>query len=530
MSAIGDYVHLNAENYLKYGIKRKVPSDPTSELRAIHSKLRLQATTVKVNKQQVQKLEDEYNLYHSALGSSKDKDIERIRQSIIASLMEKYGKNLSEEVKQSIQFFFGSGDISTLSSSFDTDVQLKQAASLDSVQYSYADSIIKRIDQAERELNKISSAETKALLQQKIDAVKRRLDEAIAATKKTAGDVPAFKGAILKGFSKSSQLVTSKDAQELIAQLNTTLALLKIPNIANWLGAFEEMIAEYCSLRIAGESNEAIANLFEDLSLSFGKIPTQGGMTVDTDFDLRDLVSTNSKLLQSIQKLEKGKLIKNKGGRFIMNFANVTTSKADAYFTIESQSIGASIKNYNMSIPNFDDIHLVQGSPLIYFLMGMKDNKTATHFLNIFAEHEDNDLQSAFINLKSTAAEGLTYQLLYSALSGRGVGRTGGFADLFILNDHSSKGATAKFYDVGTLINAIVSYNKLESVNIKIDNKNLMSFYLSNPMTYVGKGYSKSTGEAIQRRLTALLHDAHKKKVYVSLNKSIFQDSAIKAL
>ena len=86
--------------------------------------------------------------------------------------------------------------------------------------------------------------------------------------------------------------------------------------------------------------------------------------------------------------------------------------------------------------------------------------------MNIFAEHEDNDLTPAFVKIKQEALDGLTYQLLYSALSGRGVGRTGGFADIFILNDHSDRsGQSAKFFDVGTLINGIISTKNLD-INI----------------------------------------------------------------
>ena len=61
MSAIGDYVHLNAANYLQYGIKRKKQSSPLAEIIAIKEKARIQATTVKVNREALYKLQNEYN-------------------------------------------------------------------------------------------------------------------------------------------------------------------------------------------------------------------------------------------------------------------------------------------------------------------------------------------------------------------------------------------------------------------------------------------------------------------------------------
>ena len=532
MSAVGNYVHLYAKNYLAHGIKQRKGSSPISEILAARAKMRLRATTRKVNKEQVEELERQYNTYKSVLANSTDKNIERIKQSIIDSLMQQYGQNIDQDVLQKINFMFSSGNIGVGGSNANVDVSLQKARQLQASRYSFANSVQRRLEQASQRMNQIDNLEAKNSLISSLNKIEQDLQQIINTQAAQAQEV-GLSGAILKKGSNNNGLnsgfgatvIPEGEAKRLIDDLNSALALAKIPNLSNWLGTFEEAIAQYCALKIAGESDEAIANLFEDLITFHGKIASQGSMQVDMKFER--MVSTNKELLKSLQKLEKGMLITGKDSKIKMNFASSTASKADAYFTISTQSdpIGVSIKNYNMSTPNMN-IGLVRGSPLIYFLLGMGDNRLATHYINILAEHEDSaDTSSQFVTLRYAAAEGLSYALLYSALSGRGTGKTTGFADVFMINDNSKPGHV-KMYDVGTLINAIIVYNQMAAVDIRIDNKDLLDARLANPEVLVAKNYSSSIGEAVQRRLTAVMHDAHRKKVVVTIQGSVFSTIA----
>ena len=112
MSVIGDYVHLKAANYMKYGISRKKEQSPTEQLRAFKDKLQIQATTVKVNNNQIKQLEKNYNIQKTILENSTDTDIQKIREQIITSLINQYGSNLEREVLNEVNYNFAQGSIS----------------------------------------------------------------------------------------------------------------------------------------------------------------------------------------------------------------------------------------------------------------------------------------------------------------------------------------------------------------------------------------------------------------------------------
>lgn len=537
MSVIGDYVHSTAKGYIDHGILRKKKSSPLSELSTARNKMLLKATQVKVNNSKVKQLQDEYNSYKSILANLNTTDMKRIRGLIIESLIKQYSKDIPHHVLDETEFYFESGKIGAPMTGSEDD-KIKRVQQVGQNQWNYQKTIENRILSAERQLSSIKNAATKEILSQQIAKAKADLQQAVAQGGKTAQEAGLKGFTIPKGYFKTDIVIPNDKAAKILQELRESMVLMSIPNLSNWIGAFEEIIARYCALKAEHVANDKIIDIFEQELQTGGKIQTAGSNRVAIDLDQKQLVSLNQNLLKSIKKIEAAAKtsIKVNNDKFAINIASSTESKADAWFSIDSTGtpssmIGASIKNIDMSVPNFD-ITLVSGSPLLYFLMGMGDNKTATHYLNILADHEiDDDRTAEFNLLRKVGIEGLSYHILYSALSGRGSGRTGGFADIFILNDNSKKKNSAKFYDVGTLISGIVKTQSLESVQIKTsEGKMLQNLRLYNEIiSAVNVSSTKyiKTGVLIQRRLTALLLDAHQQKITVALSKNIFRNPAI---
>ena len=521
MSVIGDYVHLKAANYMKYGISRKKEQSPTEQLRAFKDKLQIQATTIKVNNNQIRQLEKNYNIQKTILENSTDTDIQKIREQIITSLINQYGSNLEREVLNEVNYNFAQGSIS-LPTSVGQQEKLKQAKQIEEAKYSFVDTVQKQINIVSNQLKSIKNVETLTMLQSKIDAIQQKLNT-LKQTALTAQDV-GLRGAVLKavGDNRLAEVIPNQEARKLVQELRETIALLSIPNLSNWLGSFEEMIARYVSLKIQGIATDEIIKIFNsELQAGKNKIITAGASKVDVSLSMTDLMSLNQKALKELQKTSQFQhMFNNKYNKLEFKITSTAESKADAYFQIDTLGlIGASIKNYNMSNPNFD-IHIVNGTPLLPFLMGLKNNSMATHYLNILADHKD-AAASGFTTAKTIGAEGLTYGFLYFALSGRGSGRQGGFADIFILNDNSdTTGNSARFFDVGNLIDNIIKLKKLNSV--KINDKNALLYWQDVKLNNAFIENKGKQGVSIQMRLSNLIAASHREKLSLSLSKDIF--------
>ena len=179
----------------------------------------------------------------------------------------------------------------------DEETKLRQAQQIDDANYTFISTVQKQIDRVSQQLNKIQNVETKTQIQAAIDAAQKELGKVIAKGTKTAQEL-GLKGAILRRGniirSSSDRLISNKDAQQIIGDLRMAVAAMTIPNIANWLGTFEEILARYCALKMQHLANNEIINLFQKELLTQGKILTAGSQNVSTSLDISQLVSTNS--------------------------------------------------------------------------------------------------------------------------------------------------------------------------------------------------------------------------------------------
>ena len=521
MSVIGEYVHLKAANYMRYGITRKKEQSPTEQLRAFKNKLRLQATTVIVNQNQIKKLEEDYNMQKTILENSTDEDIQKIREQMITSLINQYGSNLGQDIIREINYNFEKGSVSVGIGA--EQEKLKQAKQIEEANYSFVKTVQAQITNVAKQLKSIQNAETKKTLALKLKAIKNELYN----IKTTEAREQRIFGAALHGNLPTDKVISNAEARKIVQKLRLVVAELSIPNLSNWLGSFEEMIARYASLKIQGMATNEIMKSFEQ-ELKQGKniISTAGASKVGVSLSMGGLIKMNQSSLRELAKTDEFKnMFKNEYGKLELKITSTAESKADAYFQVDALGmVGASIKNYDMSNPNFN-IHIVNKTPLLPFLMGLNNNAMATHYLNILADHKDASV-NGFNAAKSLGAEGLTYGFLYFALSGKGAGRQGGFADIFILNDNSNRtGHSARFFDVGTLINSILKLKKLDSV--KINNTDALAYWQSVKLNNDFIENKGKQGASIQSRLSNLIIATHKEKLTLSLSKDIFNSVMI---
>ena len=77
------------------------------------------------------------------------------------------------------------------------------------------------------------------------------------------------------------------------------------------------------------------------------------------------------------------------------------------------------------------------------------------HFLKVFAAE-----RSISQDFRKSADDAMVLSLLYSSLSGRGLGKTSGFADLFVVEDKAvnlNGLPRVRFYNITTILNDIPS-------------------------------------------------------------------------
>ncbi len=94
-------------------------------------------------------------------------------------------------------------------------------------------------------------------------------------------------------------------------------------------------------------------------------------------------------------------------------------------------------------------ITLTSNSPLLYMIQDL-DGDFVNHFLNIFAEHEDET--PVFRGMRETMMDEIRFVALYKALTGSGAGRT--YANTFVVNDVRT--GEVKVYDMADILWAAV--------------------------------------------------------------------------
>lgn len=498
-SAIGWYVHYNAKNYLKYGTRpQKDGKEQSPEIQqywnGVRKEIKNKIVTQNYNATEIKYIEDKLNAYRSMITLNDSKAMEKVRNHIISLLKKQFANIGSNTVID-----WGRGDIYNLTpSAVNRNIQQLQQTqtnltkNLTGTEVTYLNTVMAQFINAYNYANNAPVSNRQALLQTIQD-----IDKAFTAV--IVAENQFIKSQHLPGIHTSKIAVTKDTAQRAVNELRQAMGLQDTASFAKAKGTFEEYVETAAALAAQGYSADAIiAHLDKVYQKKGGGHHTYGATYTGNMAAISKAVAA---------KLKKNDfIVKDANGEYKYKTQYNSEQKMDVEFIYNihesSKRANLTIKNYNLYSSRA--LGLVASSPLSTFLFNMGDVDVTNHFLNILATHPT--YPSLFKQCKTIAMEALGYYLLWAAMTGQGVGKTSGFADVFVVNNNKSP-TGVKVWDIGMLINKIINghsdYIIISPEKIKLVN------------TFV-KG--DNTGASIQTRLTQLIISAHSQKISVSLN------------
>lgn len=505
MSAIGDYVHYKASNYIKYGTSKK------SAGRGITGSDWLRIRTEMYNKiqkiytdREILELQEQYNGARSLIAANDDKQAQMIRAALV-NLVLKDNKDMRLNFKTGDVELTPQGTVKYLGSKINK-IKSSSKEEVTKDLYSYEDTVIRRFTDAYNSLKEIQNVSNKKAIKAKLNSLMVAFQNIVAKEGKDAQELGVSGLNISKG-----KVISRKRAQEFIHTLRVAMGLDSAKMASNLKGKFDEYTAAAADLKARGLAFKTISEWEDEIQRAFDK--NGGGKRVKSILSASNM-SLNKKAVEEELQKHKNFVIKNKNGKYQFQLSE-SQQKMDASFSWEggpAEGYRLSLKNYNLSSSH--PISLVTKSPLSMFLFNIGKTDYVNHFLNIFAAHEN--ATSQFRSMRAIAEEAFAYHLLYAAMSGKNLGRDSGSADVFVVNDTSSA-TGVKMYDIGTLVQNVIDKGQIFS-GVDIDPA-LSSIYLKNEWEKNGK----HIGENVQRRITKLLLDTHAKKMSVALRPSVLK-------
>lgn len=510
MSKIGEYVHYSSTNYMRYGTTRKDSSGAVSVglWNKIRKNMTAKATKIKYNITDIKEIEHEYNTFRQAVTTNDPTKYKAVRDKIVELMIKKFN-----DVTEDTEFDFATGDLRNPPSQSAVDSAIKRIGEVKktakNTKVKYGSRAMKSIEDAYKMLATIPSEAKRKEIKASIDAAKTKFLEAIKISNEE------IRKNNLTGIHHISEktLIYADDYKAFTNAINTIFGFNSSNKLSSAKGTFEEYIGAATALakeaavgKSIDEIEKYIINNLEDrISKGGGNVTV--GITGGEDM---------AKISQNAAKELKHSsfTVQDEQGVYSYKTTYQSEQKMDVSFTYDTKNnkmAALTIKNYNLYSGH--PISLVTGSPLSTFLFNLGDINLTNHFLNIFTTHPQ--IESSFNRCRKIAEESLAYSLLWSAMSGKGVGKTEGFADIFVVKNNKSKDNTVKMWDIGSLINSIIkdkaNLEKNLIINPKLENLWIENEWEGGP----------TPGALLQKRIAKLLLYTHMEKMSVSISPSI---------
>lgn len=510
MSAIGDYVHYNASRYMKYGTSKNEDGQKVSSStwHKITRSIRKKVIRTNYNSREIKEIEEKYNYFRRLVTEGSESEYKEIREKIKEKMLENFSSQLDTD---KTIFSFERGDVYNLDKqAVQKDVQNLQQTptsirkNLSGKQITYLDTVLKRFKIAYQNLQEIRAVDEKK-------RVRQLLDEALIEFRAVAQvENQLLKELKLSGIHTSKDIALASTAKEALNKINIAFGLSESQNLGKVLGTFEEYIGHAIVLAIKGVTLNSLNNWEKEFNTSVsngGSKHTWGSTGADKIIDIdQDILA----------QLKSSFIIKDKNGKYSFNTKYHSEQKMDVSLTYDG--VGGtdpkklSIKNYNLF--STSPIHIVTASPLSTFLFNIGDIDVTNHFLNIFASHKNPS--SSFRECRKIADNAFALQLLWAGLSGKGAGKTSGFADIFVVNNNKSNKNEVKMWDIGALINNIIKKGDLQKD--LITKPEISKIVLDNR-----RATAETNEKAVQKRLAILIVKAHEEKIEASIAKRVLQ-------
>lgn len=310
----------------------------------------------------------------------------------------------------------------------------------------------------------------------------------------------AFNDGKTKNFKNVVPVKNHKENIDLLTNFeNATKNISKIltvnKNLNALKGAHLENIIGIAGLMLGGmQIQEAIDAIGKDLSLNAqNRIYMTGDKQTNAKLNLKNIAFNLQDDNFNIQGEPK------------------SSQKIDISISINNKNYDISAKNYNPNFPQFHGISLVSGSSLLTILA--EDNayiNFTNHYLNLATYHEGGRLP--YHNLRYELNKALSLTVLYFALAGKTADRQEKVPNILIV--HNNSDGTTHGYTFKTLSEKIIqSFYGLNNplITIKPDLNNL--HFQNNFEGGIFNSYNLA-----QKRIAKTLSEVHKTKIKASLN------------
>lgn len=505
MAKIGNYVHLYYRNYLKYSLN--TPESGEEETPNIQKIFEQQTNLIYENSKskkeniKVQELEDLLNFYFNPNKNTKltpeEENIKKYSPYLIDAVRESLGKAANK-------------------------ININQKLAAEAINGRY-DSILKQanydfINYYKRELNERDQVYK--------SSITRLINELLGLREKIASKRSAKAKELLEKLNKLEQewekikqenkgkwiqVKNSKNNKTFFDELNELLGELSLANVTQAGGIIGELgtigITALANIHTGKEVNNIVQYLEEEMSKRIkGQDRSKKGLSLanfDTDYVNLDQVVVGSNYIKD----------KNTGNYFTTRF---TQDKVDIEVEFGGENILGSVKNYNLANTKFEDIHLLSGRSILALVQEYGD--FINHFLNIAAEHEDDEdaehdkfLDQAIFIMKLTILLKALQGAVFAKDRNGQIGNTAA-VDVFIVNDTSV--GKYKVYSINEVLNAIEQNIDL----LKTGDFDEMS-RLSNDPVDLNEGLNMADARV---RISNLLAQLHSMSLQVSIDRQIF--------
>lgn len=553
MSALGDYVHLTAKNYQKYGITKKEPNNNFVNWQNEHQTLQMKIQNDQ--RSDAQELQIMQKLQHIqdtmwALQDTKDNDEAQLIQEIIKN--EFFSKNSFDKYKEIIQSFnFGSGalEISAAGGKLRNGLNSKAMERMakvgetfsrrlksDSTFLKYQDefdmrtlqSIINSIQDAVKilsnELDKNTISAINSALIQAQDAKDKLLKINANVRIKTGeqwmrSNKGKNTGVSLLGNNRTTRFVLKSDYLELMQAFQKLIALVSIPTsqITSMGGFFVESTIE----AIATQGTQLSA---KEATNHLKKAGNNGQSQSDINFKFDIPPEVSKALSQLVVKTEtkKGNQATSnysdfiKDGKFSYNSSSY--QKADVTLEMDFESnddirkgnmVGLSLKSSSLK----SDIHIVSSSPLMSFIFGwLQEVDKINHLINTLAIHED-DSQVNLESSRKSLRNALALSIIYSGLTGQNVGKTSGFAEYLVIVKRVNNRDNMYVINMSKFIRSL-NQEALNSFITLSDGQTIDNLLFSQHSVDMNEGPSEISAA---KRIASLIARMHQIKVSASI-------------
>lgn len=506
MAKIGNYVHLYYKNYLKYSLNTpESEKEETPNIQKIfeeQTNLIYKNSKIKKENIKVQELEDLLNFYFNPNKNTKltpeEENIKKYSPYLIDAVKKSLGKAGNKiEVTQELAAKAITGDYGDI---------LKQA------DYNFIKYYKKELNERDWVYKSSMTRLIKELLGLREKIVSNQINNAEGLLEKLNKLNEEWTKIKTENKGKWIQVKNSENNKTFFDELNNLLGELSLANVTQAGGMIGELgvvgITALANIQTGKEVNNIVQYLEEEMSKRIkGQDRSKKGLKLE-NFDIEHYVNLDQ-VVSGTSYIKDGKT----GNYFTTKF---TQDKVDIEVEFGGEKILGSVKNYNLANTKFEDIHLLSGRSVLALVQEYGD--FVNHFLNIAAEHEDNEntehgefLNDAIVIMKLTILLKALQGAVFAKDRNGQIGNTA-TVDVFIINDTSI--GRYKVYSINEILNAIEDNIDL----LKTGDFDKMS-RLSNDPVDLNEGLNMADARV---RISNLLAQLHSMSLQVSIDRQIF--------